>query len=1251
MLRRLRLILFTAALLLALGSQGLCGILPDAFWNWGGPRSLAWVQSKINGKLTAREIAGNPLTGLTFTDLVLTGPQGQVLLQAERLELRLALQSITALHPVIARLALMNPRGHLVQADGLWNFSDLVPPPAPGPSSQPPAGITGFLFREIEFSSLLVEHGELEITRDGVTRRYTDLDCKAAINLYHWGTPRRKLEVRGADLGVTTPQGRAQLNTGFTYSPSLVEIDSLALTLAGQPVLSLKGEICQPLKDLSCKLTGQLGPLQGQKIRQFWSRWPAPWDLDGKFSFSGTPKGMELTGAGGVGQAKFDLQGRLNAAAEPAVFELNLDLKGLATTQLQEVQGLEAGKIQGLSPVNAHLRLQGRGLPWNPENVQAQLNLDPFQYREVKVQRLELTLGGNAQGQDLHALLQGNFGALTVDSRGHLLPVGKAGPGASGDLTLKLAEFQPALLGLVKYAETSLSGTFAGKFRLPPGYSLAQAHLAGKLEAKGRLAGQPLDELRSQFALEGKKLHISEASFRLAALAATLRGDLTPAGLDIRFTAVISDSRGLPVPVPAAFAQLQAEGAVQGPWQEPRVNLTARGKKLSFQGVSLESASLSANLTGWPPHGGQVQLQGVQLRALTGQFSRLSLSARGEAGRWGFQMAATSAKYPQARLAGTADLRERPLVVLVNQLSWQDQQLTLKNRAPFQLRLLPGWEISPADFQVDGGLVTVQGLARGQEVSGRLEAKNLEANLLSPLGLPAQGKINGKLILAGSPRAPLLNGNLTLESGKIKDLPIQTLTTTLNYEAERLQLDGHLEESVQHSRLTWKGTVPVYLSLTPLRFALGNRDLYLRVQSERANLSLLTAISQEVQSAQASLDLLVEMRGDPHQPQISGHIRWGEGSLQCYQAGTAYHLAAGEIRLLGDKVVIPGIILTSDGTLRLAGDLELGGATAARLRAQADNFLLLNRGGNQIWTNGHVDLGGPFHALVATGHLAVPKGQFRPTFFRSEHDPDIVLVSHKPRPRSPGPAPAFYRNLRVDVTIESPGNVWLKDPIGQVEMTGKLKALKKPDQKLVFGGEIHALKGTVDVQEREFKVERAMMILPGVPGEPISVEGKAAHQMDEITLVLTVAGTVTNPQIRLESQPPLPPADVLAYLVFGAPTARLTKEQYFALGAQTLGVLGGITSKKIGELLGSSLPFLGGGVAVKSGMAGGRATMGVEKKITQDVSVSYQRNFNEERGQYERQVIIDYKINRNFSVESQLGTRNSGADVFFNYDF
>jgi len=174
--------------------------------------------------------------------------------------------------------------------------------------------------------------------------------------------------------------------------------------------------------------------------------------------------------------------------------------------------------------------------------------------------------------------------------------------------------------------------------------------------------------------------------------------------------------------------------------------------------------------------------------------------------------------------------------------------------------------------------------------------------------------------------------------------------------------------------------------------------------------------------------------------------------------------------------------------------------------------------------------------------------------------------------------------------------------------------------------------------------------MPGVAGKPITIDGKAVHEMDDITLVLTVNGTMSNPKIRLESLPSLPPADVLSYLVFGAPSATLTKEQYMALGAQQLGVLGGISANKISEILGSTIPFLGG-IKVKSGMLGGRPTVGVGKDITKNVSVFAGRNLNEERGVYEQQVGIQYKINKNLSLESQIGQRNSGADVLFNYDF
>ena len=36
---------------------------------------------------------------------------------------------------------------------------------------------------------------------------------------------------------------------------------------------------------------------------------------------------------------------------------------------------------------------------------------------------------------------------------------------------------------------------------------------------------------------------------------------------------------------------------------------------------------------------------------------------------------------------------------------------------------------------------------------------------------------------------------------------------------------------------------------------------------------------------------------------------------------------------------------------------------------------------------------------------------------------------------------------------------------------------------------------------------------------------------------------------------------------------------------------------------------------------------------------------------YGQQVRIRYELNERLSVESQIGRRNSGADVLFNYDF
>ena len=933
-MRRVKVIMFSLMLLLILAGIGAWAVLPD-LTNWGGSFLLSLIQSKVNGRVTAKEVSGNPLSGVVFKDLAITDPDGKVFLTIDRLEARLSLASIPTFHLDLGTLALKNPRVYLFRdKSGQWNLSRLIKPPEKPAGPAQPQGlverITPYLFRGLDLSHLLVHRGELFITEDGHTSRYSDLDLKANLTFLNWGQPQQKVEINIANLGITAPQGRAELEARLTYSSGRAQISALNLKLAGQTVVSFTGEVCPPLDEkaeFACALTGAIGPIQGDKIQAFWSRWPSAWDLSGTFSLSSASAGGKVHLEGKIGEAEYIMQGNLNTRLTPAVFDLDLDLKDLTTAQLQELKDLKAQSVQGLSPVNAHLRLKGTGLPWNPDTLETHLSLTPFRYRDLKVDKVELDLSGNARHQELKSSVAGNFGSVDLGASGRLLPVGENGKGLSGTVTVDTKDFQPALVGLARLAGSSLTTRFAGNFRLPPSLAPAQIYLAGNLQASGRLHQEPLQDLTAGFVLEEKKLTISRADVRLAGLTASCTGSLSESRLDLTFNAAVAGGRSLPLPPGMAFASLKAEGGVAGPWTAPQINLTAQVHKLSIPGVSLESATLSGSLAGLPPQSGSLQISGNGLHTPAGAFARLHATANGAGGRWQFQMAAVSPPEPKFEVTGTADLGQlqKPLVLNLSRFTLQSPALKVKNQAPFQVRLFPGWEISPVTFRVDGGAVTIAGLARDQELSGRLEFRDLNAGLLAPLGLAASGKINGRLTLTGNPRTPSIDGQVSLSGGRLNNLPITALTTTLSYQAERAQVAGYLEIGPQNSRLVWQGSVPVKLSLLPFAFTVPQDGLDLKIHSERLNLSLLTAVSPEVQTAEGPLDLVVEARGNPYQPRVSGYVRWQAGSVQLHQAGIPYRLLAGEIKLQGNKIVIPGLTVQSDGTISLAGEVTLTG--------------------------------------------------------------------------------------------------------------------------------------------------------------------------------------------------------------------------------------------------------------------------------------------------------------------------------------
>jgi autotransporter translocation and assembly factor TamB len=109
-------------------------------------------------------------------------------------------------------------------------------------------------------------------------------------------------------------------------------------------------------------------------------------------------------------------------------------------------------------------------------------------------------------------------------------------------------------------------------------------------------------------------------------------------------------------------------------------------------------------------------------------------------------------------------------------------------------------------------------------------------------------------------------------------------------------------------------------------------------------------------------------------------------------------------------------------------------------------------------------------------------------------------------------------------------------------------------------------------------------------------------------------------------EPAVSQTDWMAYLLYGRPVGALSREEQSATMAA--GAFGGLATQMIlKDLLGMAPP------------------------LTKGLTISYQHRSDPLYREDPYQVVINYRINRRFSVQTQVGGRNTGGDVLFNLDF
>ncbi len=1222
-----------------------------AFWERLGWRLVAEVQDRLNGQLTVAQVSGNLLTGMVFREIVIRR-DGATILAAKELEVSVSLFSFLKLQPVIRTLIIRQPVLSLQQGPtGEWHIANLLKKRPPPP------------FAQLHLKHVEVQDGTVQLDRPGQHYTCRALNIKLDVTIQNPGRPQVRVAVQeGLVSFLVPPYPAVRLQLAFSASTQEVLLNRGELFLADLPAVQIQGSATELSIDPHLAVTLQVPELSGPQLQQLWPSWPEALPLQADLAVTGPLSAMALSAAGALADCRWQAQGswQRQEGGEPR-FQLYVGFDHLKPAILP-ASGPAAVLLQELSPLSGNLTVTGRGQPWSPGTFTARLNLEPLALRQTTVAAAVATVALVGRDQSLQLKLQGNFGRIEASAQGQLWPWPGVQNDAAGEVRLATAGLNPepllAVLG-IKAPPGSLDMTFTGRAQAPSPSAWRQAKLSGTLQASGRLQNQPLQEVFLQGSWEKGELRFDPARLRLGNLSATAHGRLSSSGADAKLALTLAPPGPWPLLPPHFTGQGQVAATVQGSWQSLAYQLSFQGQGLAWRRLSLQSVqgqvAGTASRESW--HIASFALQARGLATAVGLFGRIEGSGRTQDGNLVFDLKAREAPGHGGGLAGVATWDAGGFQVRVNRLHWGPPDFEVAAVEPATLSVGPNrLEITPLRLRYRQASLFLAGKLSADDLSGQARLENLQFSDLTAL-MPQlslfQGPIQAQLEVRGSGRAPILRGQVQVSPGAIGTFRYDSFQAALTYQGNLLSLNGQLLEKPEKARLAWQGTTPITMTFFPWTWQIPDQGLQMRVWTENLTLALLPQLIPPLAAGEGAVDLQAQISGSLRQPLLSGALRYGPGSLTIRESGAPFALGPGEIRLAGDQLVISRLHFRSgEGQGEITGGAKLTGLrlTDVHLTLTAANLLAIQRAGSWAVANGRATLTGTWPNFHTTGQLTVSPGQFRLGFFRAERNPEIIIlprVCRLPDPRTAATgAAAVVRNFTIDLAIDIPGAVWLRDKDVNIEMVGQINVLRRPPGPKYLGGWVKAKEGTFAINNKTFTVDKAMLIFPGEPHKPIRVEARASRQIEDYTLSVFAVGPTDSLRTGLESNPPLPPRDQLSLLLFDHLADKMTREEYISATQRAMGLLGSLTAQQLKTFLGGKLPLLGEVAPTTS-----QDSLGVGKKLGRGLTVSYERKLNPLEGEDVNQVRLNYKIHKYFSAETQLGRKNPGGDLFFNIDF
>lgn len=536
-----------------------------------------------------------------------------------------------------------------------------------------------------------------------------------------------------------------------------------------------------------------------------------------------------------------------------------------------------------------------------------------------------------------------------------------------------------------------------------------------------------------------------------------------------------------------------------------------------------------------------------------------------------------------------------------------------------------------AEIQSD---VVLQGLIRLEQT----EALHLSARIERSRG---DLRINADNASGQRINSGLRDARITLEVDNDK------VQVQLNWDSEQMgQLQAQAQTRLSHDTQGWHWPAQAPVS--------GQ----LKAQLPRVGAwSLLAPPGWRVQG---TLDTQLELSGTRQDPQWQGHVQANNLAVRSAVQGIEFSQGQLRARVHGQQVDLEQLSLrgagAQGGELQTQGQLvwlpPAAGAAKSSPLGQVDMVLHLqakalrvsNRADRRLAISGQVKAQMHQGQLQLRGQIQADQGLF---ILAEDSTPTLgqdVVVTHPRSTKAPVKTEASAQGVSmigtpdVQVTLDLGPDFQVQGHGLSTRLTGKLNLLSNASTKGIprLNGEVSTEGGRYKAYGQNLNIETGLLRFNGPYDNPL-LEILAIRPNLSQRVGVQISGSAMTPKVRLYSDPELPDADKLAWLVLGRSGANGGAESA-VLQQAALALFSGNGKTLSGEMagaLGLDEISLANGSRSDTTATGAAVTLG--KRLSKDFYLVYETSLKGTFGSF----YVFYDLSRRLTLRAQAGQDNA----------